>query len=171
MSGRRPIRFARRHQIAQQQQQHQPPRNHTAHLSASRVSVFLRCIYKYVYIYIYICHIICWVQEGERGAERTRELKSIIGAWPRVTFGLKYYNYKRTPAGKARRKVNRSWSSGVEHWHRIASLAWLTTTLKQKSAAWIGNQSISLRANLKELRPTALAANVRDEQPVTNRRF
>lgn len=92
-----------------------------------------------------------------RGAERTIELKSIIGAWPRVTFGLKYYNYKRTP--------------GVEHWHRIASLAWLTTTLKQKSAAWIGNQSISLRANLKELRRTALAANVQDGLPVTNRRF
>jgi len=105
-----------------------------------RTSPHLGCrsffgVYINMYIYIYICHIICWVQEGERGAERTRELKSIIGAWPRVTFGLKYYNYKRTPAGKARRKVNRSWSSGVEHWHRIASLAWLTTTLKQKSAA------------------------------------
>jgi len=68
---------------------------------------------------------------GAGTGERTGELKSIIGAWPRVTFGLKYYNYKRTPAGKARRKVSRSRSCGVEHWHRIASLAWLTTTLKK----------------------------------------
>jgi len=46
-----------------------------------------------VSVFGYACSMAYYMARQRAG----RELKSIIGAWPSATFGLKYYNYKRTP--------------------------------------------------------------------------